>query len=98
MFSALIYLVNALFTFYFWIIIASVVLSWLIAFNVVNPYNQAVKTIQSFCYRATEPVLAPIRRYMPDLGGLDISPVVLLLGLEFIRILILKTLMGELLS
>ena len=98
MFSALIYLVNALFTFYFWIIIASVVLSWLIAFNVVNPYNQAVKTIQTFCYRATEPVLAPIRRYMPDLGGLDISPVVLLLGLEFMRILILKTLTGELFS
>ena len=98
MFSALIYLVDSLFTLYFWIIIASVVLSWLIAFNVVNPYNPAVKTIQNFCYRATEPLLAPIRRFMPDLGGLDISPIVLLLGLEFMRILILKILMGQLFS
>lgn len=98
MFSALIYLVDALFTLYFWIVIASVVLSWLIAFNVINPYNPAVKTIQSFCYRATEPLLAPIRRFMPDLGGLDISPIILLLGLEFMRILIIKTLAGQLFS
>jgi YggT family protein len=98
MFSALIYLVDALFTLYFWIVIASVVLSWLIGFNVINPYNPAVKTIQSFCYHATEPALAPIRRFMPDLGGLDISPVVLLLGLEFTRILIIRTLAGQLFS
>lgn len=98
MFSALIYLVDSLFTLYFWIVIAGVVLSWLIGFNVINPYNPAVKTIQSFCYHATEPLLAPIRRFMPDLGGLDISPVILLLGLEFTRILVLKTLMGELFS
>ncbi len=98
MFSALIYLVDALFTLYFWIVIASVVLSWLIAFNVINPYNPAVRTIQSFCYRATEPLLSPIRRFMPDLGGLDISPIILLLGLEFMRILIIKILAGQLFS
>ena len=98
MFSALVYLVDSLFTLYFWIVIASVVLSWLIGFNVINPYNPAVKTIQTFCYRATEPLLAPIRRFMPDLGGLDISPIVLLLGLEFMRILIIRTLTGRLFS
>ena len=98
MISALIYLVNAVFTLYFWIVIASVVLSWLVGFNVVNPYNPAVRAIQTFCHRATEPLLAPIRRFMPDLGGIDISPVVLLLGLEFVRILIVQTLDGRLFS
>lgn len=98
MISALYYLVDVLFSMYFWIIIASVALSWLVGFNVINPYNPAVRTIQTFCYRATEPLLAPIRRMMPDLGGLDISPVVLLIGLEFVRILTLKTLSGQLLS
>ncbi len=95
---SLIDIIDALFTLYVWIIIASVVLSWLVGFNVINPYNPAVRTVQTFCYRATEPLLAPIRRFMPDLGGLDISPVVLLLGLEFVRILILRTLSGQLLS
>lgn len=95
---SLIYVIDALFTLYFWIIIASVVLSWLVGFNVINPYNPAVRTVQTFCYRATEPLLAPIRRLMPDLGGLDISPVVLLLGLEFVRILIVQTLDGRLFS
>ena len=94
----LIDVISALFELYFWIVIASVVLSWLVGFNVVNPYNPAVRAVQSFCYRATEPLLAPIRRFMPDLGGLDISPVVLLLGLQFVRILIIRTLEGQLLS
>ena len=98
MISALIYLVDALFTLYLWIIIASVALSWLVGFNVVNPYNPAVRAIQTFCFRATEPLLAPIRRMMPDLGGLDISPVVLLIGLEFARILIIRTLQGQIFS
>jgi YggT family protein len=94
----LIGIISTLFEIYFWIVITGVVLSWLIGFNVVNPYNPAVKAVQNFCYRATEPLLAPIRRVMPDLGGLDISPIVLLLGLQFVRILIIRTLMGELFS
>ena len=94
----LIGIISAVFELYFWIVITGVVLSWLIGFNVINPYNPAVKAIQSFCYRATEPLLAPIRRFMPDLGGLDISPIVLLLGLQFVRILIIRTLTGQLLS
>jgi YggT family protein len=98
MFYALSYLVNAVFTFYFWIVIVSVVLSWLIGFNIINPYSPAVKMIQNFCYQATEPVLAPIRRFMPDLGGIDISPIVLLFGLEFTRILLLSALAGQLFS
>lgn len=88
-------LVDALFTLYFWIIVVRVVMSWLIGFNIVNPYNQVVRTVQSFVYRATEPLLAPIRRFMPDLGGLDISPIVLLLGLELVRTLIWKIMIGD---
>ena len=98
MIDALIYLVDSVFSLYFWIIIASVVLSWLIGFNVINPYSPAVRAVQTFCHRATEPLLAPIRRFMPDLGGLDISPVVLLLGLEFVHILVIRMLLGRLFS
>lgn len=71
---------------YIWVIIAMVILSWLIAFNVINPYNQVVSVIQNAVYSLTEPLLRPIRRFMPDLGGLDISPLVLLLGIYFLQI------------
>jgi YggT family protein len=61
---------------YMYLLIASAILSWLIAFNVVNTRNQVVSTIAEFLYRITEPVLRPIRRRIPDLGGLDISPII----------------------
>jgi YggT family protein len=64
---------------YVWLLIASAVLSWLIAFNVVNTRNQFVATIGEFLYRITEPALRPIRNRMPNLGGIDISPVILIL-------------------
>jgi YggT family protein len=64
---------------YIWLLIAAAVLSWLIAFNVVNMRNPVVAAIADFLYRITEPLLRPIRRRLPDLGGLDISPVVLIL-------------------
>lgn len=70
---------------YWWIIIASAVFSWLYAFNVVNPRNQFVGTIGNMLFRLTEPALRPIRRFMPDLGGIDISPIILLLILFFVR-------------
>lgn len=65
--------------FYVWVVIIAAVFSWLYAFNVVNARNQVVAAIGEMLYRATEPVLRPIRRFMPDLGGLDISPIILLL-------------------
>jgi uncharacterized protein YggT (Ycf19 family) len=64
---------------YVWIIIAAAVFSWLYAFNVVNPRNQVVAVIGNALYQLTEPLLRPIRRYMPNLGGIDISPIVLIL-------------------
>ena len=75
---------------YTWIIIASAIFSWLFAFGVVNPRNQVVSTIGDALYRLTEPALRPIRRFVPNFGGLDISPIVLLLLIFLIeRIIIL---------
>jgi len=76
---------------YWWIIIASAVFSWLYAFNVVNPRNQIVSTIGNFLFRITEPALRPIRRVLPDLGGIDISPIILLLVIFFIRQFLITT-------
>lgn len=74
---------------YIWVVIISAILSWLIAFDVVNRRNRAVYTIADALHRLTDPVLRPIRRALPDLGGLDISPVVLILGLIFLRDVVL---------
>ncbi len=68
-----------------WILILAVVMSWLISFNVVNTTNRFVYMFSDFLYRITEPALRPIRRFLPNLGGLDISPIVLLLGIWFLR-------------
>tara|TARA_R110002126_G_scaffold201238_2_gene348746 strand:- start:36921 stop:37211 length:291 start_codon:yes stop_codon:yes gene_type:complete len=70
---------------YTWIIIGSAIFSWLYAFNVVNTSNRFVGMIGEFLFKATEPALRPIRRIIPDLGGLDISPIILLLIIFFIR-------------
>jgi len=70
---------------YVWLLIASVILSWLVSFNVVNTSNRFVYIVGDFLYRITEPALRPIRRYIPDLGGLDISPIILILLLMFLQ-------------
>jgi YggT family protein len=69
---------------YIWVIIASAILSWLIAFNVVNTQNRFVYSVADMLYRVTEPALRPIRSILPNLGGIDISPVILILILMFI--------------
>jgi YggT family protein len=73
---------------YIWIVIAAAIFSWLVAFHVVNTCNQAIGMIGEFLYRITEPVLRPIRNFLPNLGGIDISPVVLFLIIIFIRYVI----------
>lgn len=83
--NPILWLLSTLITLYIWILIASAVLSWLIAFNVVNPYNNVVRTIGDALYRLTEPALRPIRSVLPNLGGLDISPVILIIILLFIE-------------
>jgi YggT family protein len=92
----LLYIIDTAITVYIWILIARVVLSWLISFNVINQFNQGVRAVDNFCRVLTEPLLRPIRRFMPDLGGLDISPIVLLLGIEFVRIFLYRVLTGTL--
>jgi YggT family protein len=82
------WLVDTLITLYIWVLIAAAVLSWLIAFNVVNTRHPIVASITDFLYRITEPALRPIRALMPNLGGIDISPVILIIGLWFLRNLI----------
>src|SRR5258707_8807783 len=70
---------------YVWLLIASAILSWLIAFNVVNTRNQFVAAVAEFLYRITEPVLAPIRRVLPTMGGPDLSPNLLILIIMFLQ-------------
>ena len=74
---------------YIWVVIASAILSWLIAFNVVNTQNRFVYSVADMLYRVTEPALRPIRSVIPNLGGIDISPVILILFLIFIRDVVL---------
>lgn len=93
---AIIWLIDTLFSLYWWIILATVILSWLLAFNIVNAGNPYVRQVGLLLNRLTEPVLAPIRRILPDLGGLDISPIILLIALEFIRRFVISTLVGML--
>lgn len=77
---------------YEWIVIASAVFSWLIAFNVVNPYNQLVRSFWQGLLAVTEPLLRPIRRWLPDLGGIDLSPVILLIACWAIRLVLIPSL------
>jgi YggT family protein len=70
---------------YIWILIAAAIFSWLVAFNVVNVRSPVVGMVGDFLYRITEPALRPIRNLLPNLGGLDISPVILILIIIFIR-------------
>ena len=81
-------LIDKVIDIYTWIVIASAIMSWLVAFGVINVRNQFIRVVVDLLYRLTEPVLRPIRRFLPNLGGVDISPVILLLGLYFIQSLL----------
>jgi YggT family protein len=82
------WLIDTVLELYMWIVIASVILSWLVSFNVINTSNNFVRQIGEFLHRVTDPVLRPIRNLLPNLGGIDVSPVVLILLLVFSRRLI----------
>ena len=89
--NSLLLLVSAVIEIYIWILIVSAVLSWLVAFNVVNSYNRFVAMVGDFCFRVTEPALRPIRRFIPSLGGIDLTPVILILLLWFLRNLLFES-------
>ncbi len=88
--TAVLWLILKIIDIYVWLIILQVVLSWLIAFNVLNTSNRFVYMVGDFLYRITEPAMRPIRRILPNLGGIDLSPLVLLLLLFFAQRLLLE--------
>ena len=81
-------LIDTVIDIYTWIVIASAIMSWLVAFGVVNMRNQFIRMLGDVLYRLTEPALRPIRRVLPNLGGIDISPVILILLLQAFRMLL----------
>ena len=81
----LIHFISTLIWIYEILLIAQAILSWLLAFGVVNRYNRAVAVIGDFLYRVTEPVLRPVRNFLPNFGGIDISPIIVILLLELFR-------------
>ena len=82
---SVLFLIDQVIGLYMWCIIIAVVMSWLTAFNIINTQNRVVYQICDFIYRFTEPALRPIRRWIPSFGGIDISPVILILLLIFVR-------------
>ena len=78
-------LIDRIIDLYVWVIILSAVLSWLVAFDIVNMRNRFVYLVGDMLNRLTEPVYRPVRRFLPDMGGLDLSPLIVILGLWFLR-------------
>ena len=85
MFAPILWFIDQLLGLYVFVIIVYVALTWLEQLNIVSRGNQLVHAIMDLCYRLTEPVLRPIRRVLPDLGGLDLSPLILLLLVAVVR-------------
>jgi len=83
--QSLILLIDTVLSLYMWALIISAVLSWLVTFNVVNTSNRLVYTVGDFLHRITEPALRPIRRVIPAISGIDLSPLVLILGIILLR-------------
>ncbi|MDB0046162.1 YggT family protein [Candidatus Pelagibacter sp.] len=82
---AIFYLALQILKLYSYVVIANVVISWLVSFNIINTQNRFVYSILEMTYRLTEPMLSRIRRFLPNLGSLDIAPVILLLLIWFIE-------------
>ena len=85
-------LFNDIVNLYIWILIINAILSWLIAFNILNTGNRFVYSVLEVSYKLTNPALNLIRRYLPNLGSIDISPVILILGLNFLRNFVIEIL------
>ena len=90
--AELLFFVSRLLTIYVYVLIAAAVFSWLLAFNVVNAGSPFVSTVGRFLYQITEPVLAPVRRFLPNFGGIDISPIVVIIAIYFIQVVIIPNL------
>ncbi len=90
--NALADLIYVVFSIYIYVLIATAIVSWLTAFNILNTQNQFIYTLLGYLYRVTEPALRPIRRLVPALGGVDLSPMILILILYFVRNLVVDNL------
>ncbi|MBK1970366.1 YggT family protein [Brevundimonas sp. 3P9-tot-E] len=88
---ALVWLVNAVVTLMIWCIIASAILSWLFAFDVINRRNRFVGQVAYVLDTVTRPILGPLQRVVPSLGGIDITPIIALLALQFLSVLFNRT-------
>ena len=95
--TALLDFISYILGLYTWIVIASVLLSWLVAFNVINSYNNFVRSLTQAFHAVTEPALKPFRNLMPNLGAVDISPILLLLFCFFLQSVVLGSLRDVLL-
>lgn len=84
-FAAALDLIDTLLDFYVWVLIVGAIISWLAVFDVVNTRNRLIQIVNDFCFRLTEPVLARVRRFIPLVGGLDLSPLVVIFAIMFIR-------------
>ncbi len=94
---AIFWLIDTVLSIYIMLVFAQVVLSWLVSFNVVNTRNRFVYLVGDFLHRVIEPALRPIRRILPSFGGIDVSPMVLLVALYFARLLLIQDIAPRLL-
>ena len=83
-------LISQIIEIFIWFLIAQAILSWLVAFNIVNTRSSFINLVGNFLYKVTEPLLRPIRRFLPDFGGVDVSPVILIILLIFFRNLLFE--------
>ena len=83
-------LLDSLINIYLWVIIINALLSWLVAFNILNTQNRFVFSVLDTTYKLTDPILNKIRRFVPTFGSIDISPIILILGLMFLRNLVFE--------
>jgi YggT family protein len=94
--AALVFLIHSISQLIFWIVIGHVILSWLISFNILNMNNQFVYQLYVNLDKVLEPLLRPIRKILPNMGGLDLSPIILLIAVQFFEILLLGTVLPAL--
>lgn len=92
--AALVYVIVQILELYLWIIIIGAVLSWLVAFDVLNRNNRFVYVVSDFCHRLTEPVLRRVRRFIPNVNGIDLSPLVVIFFIIFLQRLLADLLLG----
>ena len=88
--NSILILFDNIISLYIWVLIINAIISWLVAFNILNTSNRFVYSLLEISYKLTEPPLSFIRKYIPSIGSIDISPIILILGLMFLRNLVFE--------